>query len=278
MQKIFINDRELAFHREGTGPIILFLHGFPFDHTMYLQVVRLLSPEFDCIVPDLHGFGNSSSSAGETIVTMKQFAEEIAALLDALGITSPIILCGLSMGGYIAMEFARMFPDRLQALLLCDTRTSPDSPEVRQNRYRLAISVTQTGMSPVAESMIPNLLASKTLETSPQTVEFLRQMICSQNPAGTAAAARGMAEREDTTSLLEKMDFIVGFICGSEDKPSPPSVMKEMAYRTPIGRYHEIKDAGHLTPLEQPESYAKIVRSICCRASGGHVEFVDCGD
>src|SRR5438094_4929210 len=119
----------------GQGTPILFVHGFPLDHTMWRHQIADLSSDFRCIAPDLRGFGQSSVTAGT--VTMEQFADDLAELLEALHVTEPIVFCGLSMGGYIAWQFARRHAPRLKGLILCDTRADPDAPEAAADRLKL---------------------------------------------------------------------------------------------------------------------------------------------
>ena len=265
MQKFFVNDTELSVYTQGAGAPLLFIHGFPFDHAMYLPVCSQLKKDFQCIVPDLRGFGEShlaADSQARSITSMARFARDLNELLDALGVRENIHLCGLSMGGYIAMQFVRLFPDRVQSLILCDTRVTVDSPQGKANRVKLADSVTKTGMKQVAESMTPNLLSPKTFERRPELVVFLKEMIERQKPDGVAAAARGMAAREDTANILARLTIPVQIIVGSDDKPSPPEIMKTMAESVSKASFREITEAGHLTPLEQPEVFAEIIRQF----------------
>ncbi len=271
MQNFYVNNTELSVYTQGTGPVLLFIHGFPFDHSMYLPVCERLKNEFRCVVPDLRGFGASRLTAGSsptrTITSMAQFAEDLAGLLDALDIHEKISLCGLSMGGYIAMQFIRLFPERVRKLILCDTRTMVDAPEGKANRVKLADSVGQTGLAPIAESMTPNLLSPATMKNKPEITEFLKNMIRAQRPEGTAAAARGMAAREDTSKILADLDIPVQIIVGSDDKPAPPLIMKEMANSVKNGSFKEIAEAGHLPPLEQPEIFAETVRQFVLQSN-----------
>ena len=120
LKHIDISGATLSVNDVGQGSPILFVHGFPLDQTMWREQVAELSRDFRCVVPDLRGFGQSTVTEGK--VTMEQFADDLAELLDAMAITEPIVLCGLSMGGYIAWQFARRHAARLKGLILCDTR------------------------------------------------------------------------------------------------------------------------------------------------------------
>ncbi len=234
----------------GQGPPILFAHGFPLDHTMWSQQLAELSRDHRCIAPDLRGFGQSSVTSGK--VTMAQFADDLAALLDVLGVSEPVVLCGLSMGGYIAWEFVRRHAARLRGLILCDTRAVPDSPEAVANRLRLAEDVVRLGPELVANAMLPRLFAPNTTAHRPEGVHELRQVMLATNPQGIAAASRGMAERGDARPLLPTINCPTLVIVGEHDVISPPAEMRDIATAIPRSVFQIIADAGHMAPLEQP--------------------------
>ena len=244
----------------GQGPPILFVHGFPLDHTMWRQQLAELSRDHRCIAPDLRGFGQSSVTAGK--VSMEQFADDLAALLEALLITEPVTLCGLSMGGYIAWEFVRRHAERLHALILCDTRAAPDSPEAVANRVKLAEDVVRLGPELVANAMLPRLFAPNTTAHRPEWVHELRQVMLATNPLGIAAASRGMAERGDARPLLPMVDCPTLVIVGEHDVISPPAEMRDIASAIPRSVFQIIADSGHMAPLEQPSSANAAIRQF----------------
>ena len=232
----------------GEGTPILLVHGFPLDHTMWRLQVADLSKDFRCIAPDLRGFGLSSVTEGK--VTLEQFADDLAALLDALQITQPIVFCGLSMGGYIAWHFVRRHAQRLNALILCDTRAVPDAPEAAANRLKMANDVVQQGASVAANAMIPRLFAAETAQTQPALIDDLRQVILRTNPQGIAAAARGMAERADASPWLSSISIPSLVIVGEHDVISPVAEMRTIAAAIPHSQIEVLPNAGHMAPLE----------------------------
>ncbi len=250
LNRIDIPGATLSVADVGQGTPILCVHGFPLDHTMWRQQLAELSRGHRCIAPDLRGFGQSSVTAGK--VSMEQFADDLAALLDALGITEPVVLCGLSMGGYIAWEFVRRHAARLRALILCDTRAVPDSPDAVANRLKLAEDVVRLGPELVADAMLPRLFAPNTTAHRPEWVHELRQVMLATNPQGIAAASRGMAERGDARPLLPTIDCPTLVIVGEHDVISPPAEMRDFASAIPQSVFQIIADAGHMAPLEQP--------------------------
>jgi pimeloyl-ACP methyl ester carboxylesterase len=252
LRHISTSETTLSVADVGQGPPVLFLHGFPLDHTMWRRQVAELSRDYRCIAPDLRGFGQSSVTPGK--VTMGQFADDLVAMLDALGITEPVVLCGLSMGGYIAWEFVRWHAARLRALILCDTRAVPDSPEAVANRLKLAEDVVRVGPELVAKAMLPRLFAPRITANQPEWVNELRQVMLATHPQGIAAASRGMAERGDARPLLPAIDCPTLVIVGEHDVISPPAEMRDIATAIPRSVFQIIADAGHMAPLEQPSA------------------------
>lgn len=235
----------------GQGTPVLFAHGFPLDHSMWRrQFEELPSRGFRCLVPDLRGFGQSSVTSG--IVTMEQFADDLAALLDALHVAEPVVFCGLSMGGYIAWQFARRHAARLSSLVLCDTRAIADTPEGAANRRKLADDVIHSGPELVANAMLPKLFAAETSQSAPELVDESRRVMLATSPEGIAAAARGMAERSDVRSWLPSMSVPCLLIAGENDVISTPAEMQEIAAALPNARLHVVPAAGHMAPLENP--------------------------
>jgi 3-oxoadipate enol-lactonase len=268
MKILTVNGVRLATVDRGSGLPVLLVHGFPLDHTMWDAQVEVLSGRFRVIAPDLRGFGQSGLAVGQPpsavlespqpgaavpqATTMDQFADDLAALVDALGITERVVLCGLSMGGYIAFALCRKYAARLRGLILCDTRAAADTPEAAAGRRETAEWVLREGLAPLADTMLPKLLAPATLAERPETVAALRKVILASDPRGIAAALRGMAERADSTPLLAQIAFPTLVLVGQEDSLSPVDQMQALARQIPNAQFVTIPNAGHLPPLEQP--------------------------
>ncbi len=250
MKHYSVNGIQLAVEEHGTGLPVLFLHAFPLDHRMWRHSIDILGDDFHLITPDLRGFGKSDVTQGE--VTMHQMADDIHSLLAAMQIDQPIALCGLSMGGYVAMEFLRQYSDRLAALILCDTRTGADPPEKAESRRSLAAKLPSEGSREMVENMLPNLLREDSLQNHTEMVTATRDMMLEQDPHGVAAASRGMASRQDTTELLATIECPTLIVCGEDDAITPPEEMRQLAERIPTSTFELIPMAAHLTPLESP--------------------------
>jgi len=250
MQTAVIGDVSLAYRDAGQGPPLVLVHGFPLDHSMWAGQMDVLARRWRVIVPDLRGFGQSGVTDGT--VTMEQFADDLAALLDHLQIREPVVLCGLSMGGYIAFAFWRKHAARLRGLILCDTRSAADTPEGAAGRQAMADRVLKEGPRSVVEMMAPKLFSPKTLAERPQLAEAMKQVMLRTDPRGIAAAARGMAQRPDATPDLPKIACRTLVLVGEDDAISPAAEMRGIAERIPQARLAIIPRAGHMAPLERP--------------------------
>jgi pimeloyl-ACP methyl ester carboxylesterase len=239
---------ELAVDVRGEGLAVLFVHGFPFDRTLWRHQVAALA-KYRRIAPDLRGVGDSRGSAEE--YSMGRYAADLVALLDALEVRRAVV-CGLSMGGYIALEMMRRYPERVRALMLCDTRATPDAEDARKRRDELAALAARDGPGAVGDKLIPNLLGAATRAERPEVQEQLLAMSRRYSVPGIQGALRAMRDRPDSTPDLPKIAIPTLVMVGAEDPTSPPAVMKGMADVIPGARYVVVPAAGHASPLEQP--------------------------
>lgn len=252
IRHVTANGVRLAVLDRGQGPAVVLLHGFPLDHSMWRHQIERLCGQYRVIAPDLRGFGTSEAIAGKA--TMEDLADDTSALLDALEVRQPVVLCGLSMGGYIAWEMVRKYGWRLAALVLCDTRCQPDTPAAASTRLETAQRVLADGAGSLTESMLERLLAPHTREHQPELVQELRQIMLHTSPEGAAAALRGMAERRDATPLLPTIAVPTLVLGGEYDAISPPVEMQAMAEAIPGARWVQIPNAGHMAPCENPDA------------------------
>ena len=243
---------ELAYDDEGRGGAVVLLHGFPFNRTLWRGQVEALTSTHRVITPDLRGHGETS--LGSDGSTMEEMARDVAALLEALELER-VILGGLSMGGYVTLAFARLFPRRVRALLLADTRPQGDTDEGKQNRERMAESAMREGMTAIADAMLPKLLAPATHMKHPEVVERVREMILATKPEGAAAALRGMAARQNHTNFLQNIMQPTLVVVGSEDQLTPPADSEVMRRDIRGSRLEVIEGAGHVSNLERPDEF-----------------------
>jgi pimeloyl-ACP methyl ester carboxylesterase len=234
---------------------------------MWRHQLADLVTDFRVIAPDLRGFGASDVIHGT--VTMDQFADDLDVVLTQLGVEQPIVLCGLSMGGYIAWEFVRRHRARLKALILCDTRAVADPPDAIENRKRVAATVLEHGAEPIAAAMPANLLSPITLEQQPELLDELRQTIAGTAPQGISAASLGMAARPDSTQLLSSLDLPALLVVGEDDRISTVAEMRGIADAMPQAQFVVVPAAGHMAPLENPGLVNTAIREFLGGSASG---------
>jgi 3-oxoadipate enol-lactonase len=258
----------LAFDEVGSGPAVVLLHGFPFDRSMWrAQIDFLCANGFRAIAPNLRGLGadhgktERQAEAYRTVNTMDDMARDVAALMDELKIDQAVI-CGLSMGGYVTLEFAHLFPTRVRALVLAGTRAPADNEQEKQAREQQAEKILNEGMNGVAEATLPKLLAPRTLSEKPEVIDHVREMILHSNPHCAVAAQRGMAVRRDYSDDLSDIEVPALIIVGREDPIRPVADAEFMHNGIRHSRLEVIEDAAHMTNLEQPEVFNKVLVSF----------------
>jgi 3-oxoadipate enol-lactonase len=255
-----INGLDMDWREQGDGSPILFVHGFPFNSAMWGPQLTHMPAGWRGIAPDLRGFGASAGGDGD-VYAMELFARDLAALLDHMDVERAVI-CGLSMGGYIAFEFWRLFPARVRALVLCDTRAGPDSKEARQNRERLAERVLQEGAAPVIDSLLPRLVARATQRDQPGVLELVRAMMKETPPETMARSLRGMAARADSEPLLRTIGVPALVVVGAEDAITNRGQAEFLARGIRGARLESIDEAGHLPNLEQVETFNRLLHGF----------------
>lgn len=247
MDKISVNGIELAYVRRGKGTPLVLLHGYPLDHHIWDDVASLLEDGFDLILPDLRGFGESTTV--DTPYGMDDFASDIAGLLDHLGIRKAAI-AGHSMGGYVALAFLKRYPDRISGLGMVSSQSLADTPERREGRYKSAAEVAEKGTQGVVEAMASKL-------TSDERVRMLASEIMKrQKPAGFVGALKAMAERMDATVLLSAFKSPAVIVHGDSDDLIPIERAREVKDTLPHARLLELKGVGHLPMMEAPQETA----------------------
>ncbi len=239
---------DLAVEVRGEGAPILFIHGFPFDRTVWRHQLAGLS-RWKRIAPDLRGAGASSAPADGYSVA--RYADDIVQVLDALGLERAVV-CGLSLGGYVLFELLRRHPGRVRAAVFCSSKAAADSAEARRGRDEMAALAEREGSRAVAERLLPQLLAAATFAAQPDVVAHVREMIERTPVPGLVGALRALRDRPDSTSMLGAIGVPSLVVAGQDDKIAPADGLRAMAEAIPSARFAVIPAAGHLAPLEQP--------------------------
>lgn len=260
MPRYTANDASLAYTVHGsessTSPPLLLIHGFPLDGRMWQRIIPLLERSYRLIVPDLRGFGESQPTRK---ASMARYADDVALLLDHLGHTSPVIVMGLSMGGYVAFEFMRRHGERLSAVILADTRVEPDTREAASGRRDDARRVLSEGTRFLIEKMLPKVFGPE-LDGTTRQAWFER--MAAQPAEGVASALIALADRVDSTSTLGTFDKPVLIVVGADDAITTPAGGRAMAALNPRAHFVEIPGSGHVPPIEQPVAFASAVREF----------------
>jgi len=247
---------EIAYDEAGSGPPLVLLHGFPLDKSMWQPQLAGLSSTHRVLAPDYPGFGDSSPTTEG--FTVESLAEEVADFLDATGITGAVTLAGLSMGGYIALAFARQHPERLRALILADTRAEPDDETAKASRDVMAELARQEGAGAVIGKMLPKLVA----EPSSTAAETVKQIGTRQQVESIVHALQALKERPDATPGLAAITVPTLIIVGEKDAITPPAMAETLASHIIGSTLVKIPGAGHLSNLEAPDAFNNAVRTF----------------
>ncbi len=252
---ISINDIQLSYDDVGAGAIpIIFLHGYPFDKTMWQGQLDFLVTTNRVIAYDIRGFGKSKDETASLSIDL--FVADLQAFMDKLNIERAII-CGLSMGGYIALNAVKKFPERFEALILCDTQCIADPIEVKQKRYETIAKIEAEGVTNFNEGFIKGVFHKNSIANKKELVEQLSEVVYANSKHIMKQGLTAIAERSETCSSLNEIKIPVLVICGREDSLTPV-VQSEFMHKTINGsKLVIIDEAAHVSNLEQPQVFNK---------------------
>ena len=237
---------------------VLFIHAFPMDAGMWSRQVDDLSERWRVAAPNLPGFGGSPDAGA--VMTMGAAADRCVEALDAGGIDRAVV-CGLSMGGYVAFELWRSSRTRVAGLVLANTRAGADTKEAAATRRTLATKL-RAGGSDFLVAEPPPLLSRRAPEKLWQQV---KATIAAQPAASIAAAAEGMASRPDSTPDLGTIDVPTLVLTSEGDTLITPDVSLYMAERIDDADSVTLERGGHLSNLEAPEAFSSALRGFLGR-------------
>ena len=243
----------LDFDDDGPGPVVVLLHGFPLDRSMWSHQQSTVGAIYRVIAPDLRGHG--TSAAPEGIYTVDEMADDVIETLDGLQLTGPVVFGGLSMGGYLVLSIAARYPERVKGLMLMNTRAAADSPEAARVREDLARQVEAAGNAEaVVATMLPRLFTRSTFEHHPHLIARMHHQMARTPARAVAGTLRGLALRPDRTGLLSRIATPSLVLAGREDQLIPMEESEAMARSLPNARLVTINGAGHVAPLENPKA------------------------
>ena len=252
-------DAELHYETLGEGPDLLLLHPFPTNNRFWMGIADMLASRFRLIAYDLRGHGDSTAGSGPA--TMEEHAADLARLCEVTNVNKAIF-AGVYIGGYVLFEFWRRHRERVAALVLANTRATPDTEEGRATRLKSAEDVLHNGPAPFLESMVPKLLGQHTRENRPDVVEGARKMMSKMTAAGIAAVQQGMAARPDSVPTLPTIDVPTLLLAGAEDTLTPLADAELMRQHIPGSRLEVVPRGGHFAIYEQRNAAGKLIREF----------------
>jgi pimeloyl-ACP methyl ester carboxylesterase len=255
-RRVTADNRVMRYLEAGGGKPLVLLHAFPLSADMWTPQLVAPPTGWRLIAPDLRGFRGIGSPATAPVgsVTVDDYARDVVALLDVLGIER-VVVGGLSLGGYVTFALWRLAAARVQGLVLADTQPKPDNDEARERRRQMRVLVESDGASPVADRMLPVLLGETTRRRRPEIVARVRELVEANTADAIAGAVGALMDRPDSTPTLASIRVPALIVVGAEDTVTSPPIAEEMHRNIDRARLAIIHEAGHLSNLEQPEAF-----------------------
>jgi 3-oxoadipate enol-lactonase len=260
MMRIELNGGYLEYSKVGSGIPMLFVHGYPLSQKIWEPQISGLSELATIITTDLRGHGDSYPFDGA--YTMDLLAEDCKHVLDELGVNTPVVACGLSMGGYVLFSLYRSHPDLFRGLILTSTRSGSDTEEGKINRDLAIKDALERGAGAIADSMLPKMFSPSTLSSNTNLVNQVREMMSNTSDLGIIGALQGMRDRLDSTSLLGQISCPVLIVHGKDDQLIPVGEAELMHQNISNSNLVVVENAGHLLNLEQPDRFNQAVRKF----------------
>lgn len=255
-----VMDRIVAYDERGQGIPIVFIHGFPLNRMIWEAQWEGLSDHARIIAPDLRGFGQSPMVNGT--IEVSTYADDVREFLDALGVNEPAIICGLSMGGYVAMAYLRRYPEHVRALVLANTKATADTIEGKAGRDKNIGVAKEKGATAIAEGMLPKVFSPKTYANNPELVAQVKTIMESCSVPGIVGALSAMRDRPDSTGTLLEFSQPVLIVAGADDQLMSAADQENMNKAARNSVLVTVPDAGHLTPMEQPDAFNHAIKEF----------------
>ncbi|SFS36606.1 alpha/beta fold hydrolase [Sphingobacterium wenxiniae] len=258
--KIRIGDISISYHikkaQTSSTKVILFLHGFPFNKNMWRQQLDALDADTTGIAIDIRGHGNTTSGHG--FFSIDVFAKDLRVFIEKLGIEQAV-LCGISMGGYIALRAYELFPEKINGLILCDTHSKADDDTAKQKRFDSIQAVLNHGRRPFSIGFIERVFSKDSKENNSDAVELIKSSIRRNSINSICSTLLALAARTDTTAVLEKIQIPTLLIRGKEDIITNHEDMVQLYKTIKDAEFVEMERCGHLPNLENPEHFNRLM-------------------
>ncbi len=251
----------ISIYQEGdpSKRTIIFVHGFPYDHSMWNDQVKFLSSSYNCISYDIRGLGESPAGDGQ--FTMESFVDDLEFIIDELKPVKPI-LCGLSMGGYLSFRAVERMESRFGGVIFCDTKPEADNNDGKLKRAASIKKINTGGLAAFVKDFVPNCFAESSVKKMRKQYENIIAKSSSFDPAGVKGCLLAMIGRNDTSGYLPNIKIPVLVLCGEKDKLTPVGSMKNFAGKIPGSKFVVISEAGHMTPIENPLAVNKAIKEF----------------
>ena len=252
----------MYFETAGSGRPVLLLHAFPLDGRMWRDQVAALSLDHLLLVPDMPGFGRSTRPDGKP--ALDDWAKAVLAECKSRGVARAMI-AGCSMGGYLAFAIARLDPTFATAYAFIDTRATADSQDARRTRYEMVERARHEGTDFLQHTEPP--VSARTKSDRPDVIAFVKSMMADATAIGVMAAQRAMASRKDSRTTASAID-VPALVIHGEDDPVIARGEAEALSRSIQGSHLlTIPGAGHLPPVETPETVTSALRALSLRVA-----------
>ncbi len=256
-----VNDLDVCYNDDGpaNSPVVFFIHGFPFNKSIWDFQLESLQENYRVIAYDIRGFGKSEPGTDNFSIDL--FADDLIHFMDELEIDNAVI-CGLSMGGYIDINAIERYPGRFTGLILSDTQSISDTNEAKEKRMKAIVNIRMHGTEEYAEESVKSLFAYLSFTTKREEIAVVKDMI-QKTPVDTLTKTlNALAERSDTTNQLGEIKAPVLIIVGKKDIITPPERSEIMHEKIENSTLELIDYAGHLPNLENPFEFNRLIKKF----------------
>lgn len=259
----YVNGIAVYKHGDRNNTPVIFIHGFPYNSSMWTQQIQKLKESYYCIAYDVRGLGETPPGDGQ--FTMEMFVDDLFSVMDSLDLDKPVIT-GFSMGGYITLRAAEREPDRFRALILCDTKAEADDDAGRIKRAGAIRTIDKEGLEKFTSEFVPMTFGDDAPQHIPESYSTTLEQATNESPTGVKGCLLAMAARTDTSSALSNIEVPTLLLVGEQDTLTPPSVMQAMHKKITGSDMVTIPEAGHMSPLENPEAVTQSIQEFLSRA------------
>lgn len=254
-----INGLEIYTEGNESNQAILFVHGFPYDNTMWENQIDSLKSDYFCVSYDIRGLGKSKAGDGQ--YTMESYVDDLLAVILELKLEKPV-LCGLSMGGYISLRAMERSQNSFGGLIMCDTKSAPDNDTGKLVRASKIAQINHEGLDSFVEDFVPTCFSQNSIELKKELLLATISKCKMNDPIGVKGALIAMLSRTDTTDYLGNIKIPALLIVGENDSLTPPDTMKEMSIKISDSEFVIIPEVGHMTPLEDPVAVNQVIEKF----------------